>query len=330
MDGKTPETGEKKKSLLIFSCICAVGICVLIAYIVNILTPLDRILDYRVQVKAQEDGALEITYQYRWKVLNDSKEGPLTWVSLGIPNSRCELLGYTGAISGLKNGFYGDGLIKFELDRAYKKGEVAEFGFTIRQEDMLCRNKRDGGLPFYDFMPGWFNEIAVEHYLFVWEDGTYVMETNADRKEGGFYVWEGGLKEGERRHMKVYCDKETFRDANMVEWAPVSDSPGEKKSLDPAAIIFILLCTGYIGYQAAWGKDWYANGRGFWGRGRRPGGHGGHGGCACACAGCACACACAGGGRAGCSKKDFYYTAEEPSLTEGGTHFLRQNMEGLK
>ena len=27
MDGKTPETGEKKKSLLIFSCICAVGIC---------------------------------------------------------------------------------------------------------------------------------------------------------------------------------------------------------------------------------------------------------------------------------------------------------------
>ena len=130
MDGKTPETGEKKKSLLIFSCICAVGICVLIAYIVNILTPLDRILDYRVQVKAQEDGALEITYQYRWKVLNDSKEGPLTWVSLGIPNSRYELLGYTGAISGLKNGFYGDGLIKFELDRAYKKGEVAEFGFT--------------------------------------------------------------------------------------------------------------------------------------------------------------------------------------------------------
>ena len=95
MDGKTPETGKKKNSLLIFSCICAVGICVLIAYIVNILTPLDRILDYRVQVKAQEDGALEITYQYRWKVLNDSKEGPLTWVSLGIPNSRCELLGYT-------------------------------------------------------------------------------------------------------------------------------------------------------------------------------------------------------------------------------------------
>lgn len=42
------------------------------------------------------------------------------------------------------------------------------------------------------------------------------------------------------------------------------------------------------------------------GAGRRSGG-GTHSGCACACASsCACACACAGGGRAGCSVKDFY------------------------
>lgn len=44
--------------------------------------------------------------------------------------------------------------------------------------------------------------------------------------------------------------------------------------------------------------------------GSRGGFHGGGGGhsCACACASCACACACAcaGGGRAGCSNKDFY------------------------
>ena len=32
-------------------------------------------------------------------------------------------------------------------------------------------------------------------------------------------------------------------------------------------------------------------------------GSGGHSSCACACA-----CACAGGGRAGCSRKDFYNT----------------------
>lgn len=42
------------------------------------------------------------------------------------------------------------------------------------------------------------------------------------------------------------------------------------------------------------------------GVGRHDGGSH-HSGCACACASsCACACACAGGGRAGCSAKDFY------------------------
>ena len=43
------------------------------------------------------------------------------------------------------------------------------------------------------------------------------------------------------------------------------------------------------------------------GVGRRDGGNNNHFSCACACASsCACACACAGGGRAGCSVKDFY------------------------
>lgn len=47
------------------------------------------------------------------------------------------------------------------------------------------------------------------------------------------------------------------------------------------------------------------------GVGRNGGDHNGHSGCACvsscACAAsCACACACAGGGRAGCTVKDFY------------------------
>lgn len=40
--------------------------------------------------------------------------------------------------------------------------------------------------------------------------------------------------------------------------------------------------------------------------------------CACAC-GCACACACAGGGRAGCTTKDFYNTDLKLSQLEGST-----------
>ena len=46
------------------------------------------------------------------------------------------------------------------------------------------------------------------------------------------------------------------------------------------------------------------------GGGSRGGGGCAHSSCACACASCACACACAcaGGGRAGCTYKDFYRT----------------------
>lgn len=53
------------------------------------------------------------------------------------------------------------------------------------------------------------------------------------------------------------------------------------------------------------------------GVGRRDSGSSHHTGCACACASsCACACACAGGGRAGCSVKDFYTVKLPPAQKE--------------
>jgi hypothetical protein len=84
------------------------------------------------------------------------------------------------------------------------------------------------------------------------------------------------------------------------------------------------------------GKDNYRGGSGF---------GGGHsviihthtrsGGCvrsSCACASCACACACAGGGRAGCSKKDFYPgpKANAPAHTDDVFPMLFQALENVK
>ena len=139
---------ENRKNLLVFVIIMVIGIGIFTAYIIWGTLPLDKILDYEVVVYPQEDGSLEITYSYRWKVLNDSREGPLTWVSLGIPNSACRLMSYKGAIAGLHSSYYADGLIDFDLDRAYQKGEIAEFSFKIHQGRMLCRNtlilRRDG------------------------------------------------------------------------------------------------------------------------------------------------------------------------------------------
>ena len=95
---------ENRKNLLVFVIIMVIGIGIFTAYIIWGTLPLDKILDYEVVVYPQEDGSLEITYSYRWKVLNDSREGPLTWVSLGIPNSACRLMSYKGAIAGTRDG----------------------------------------------------------------------------------------------------------------------------------------------------------------------------------------------------------------------------------
>ncbi|MFR8340243.1 MAG: hypothetical protein ACLVAW_28180 [Eisenbergiella massiliensis] len=52
---------------------------------------------------------------------------PLTWVSLGIPNSACRLMSYKGALAGLHSGYYADGLIDFDLDRAYQRERLLIF-----------------------------------------------------------------------------------------------------------------------------------------------------------------------------------------------------------
>lgn len=309
--GKKEKMPDSLKNVLIFLCIVAAGGCILAAYLIRGNLPLDRLLEYRITVSPGKDGSLEITYSYQWEVLNDSKEGPLTWVSLGVPNSSCTLLGYEGAIAGLHSAYTGGGLMEFDLDREYGKGEVADFSFTIHQERMLCSNKQDASLPYYDFAPGWFDNMEVEHYRFTWEGSPFITETNADRQEGADYVWEGSLKKGERLWMKLYYEEAAFTDPVLVEGAPASGHSEGESSVDDGMVMIILLFTIIVGYKASWGRGKYAYGKG---RGYYGGYHGRHGGpgsgCACACAGCACACACAGGGRAGCSRKDFYHTEE--------------------
>lgn len=303
---RKPLTAGQKK-WLIFGCVMGVGLLVLIGYVIYARMPLDRLEEYRVQVEVNEDGSMEITYRYRWRVLDDSKEGPLEWVSLGLPNRNCRVTDYGGAIISqkrIRNESSGDILAEFYLNRGYYKGETADFYFTVHQESMLCRNTEKEDRPFYDFTPGWFDEIEVEHYRFEWEDSPGVLECNADRKENGVYVWEGALENGERRELKVYYDLAAFENPELVTWTASSGGVSGGSGADPSMIAFIVLGFGFIGYRIAWGRDEYENGRGYCGvRGYRGGSRGG--GCACACAGCACACACAGGGRAGCSKKEL-------------------------
>ena len=52
--------------------------------------PLDEIERESIWLETRDDGSLDITYEIDWKVLDDTSEGPLEWVKIGIPNEYVE------------------------------------------------------------------------------------------------------------------------------------------------------------------------------------------------------------------------------------------------
>ena len=153
--------------------------------------------------------------------------------------------------------------------------------------------------------------MRVKHYEFTWEQRRNILTHNADRTEDGDLVWEGALKKGESRQMKLTCALEGFRRPELVVWREYRNGvEGDSPIVGAITIVLVfgVLCAVF-GFLGDSDQSHYNGGRGYHGyHGPRSGGGCA---CACACAGCACACACAGGGRAGCSKKDFYHTADK-------------------
>ena len=92
----------KKERIRKALILAAIGLAVLIVYLIIACMPLDEMTDYRVHVTPQDDGSLEITYSYEWKVLNDSKEGPLSWVKLGMANPNYVVKEFGGAAGGIR------------------------------------------------------------------------------------------------------------------------------------------------------------------------------------------------------------------------------------
>ena len=297
--------------------ILLVGAGIIIGVILYNSAPLDEIQLYEVNAQMQPDGTMNNTYHIKWKVLNDSREGPLTWVRIGMPNMNYEVVSnYGAAVSAYNNN---DGYIQITLDEAYYKDQTADFTFTVTQNDMLCISDGGSGTNndyMVDFAPGWFPKIKVDSYKFTLTPALGAVSGNQDSIEGNMLVWSGSLAPNGHREMKVYYPASAFANAVPVAWTPIdysSNTDNGSGSTDIGALIIpiIFIAISLISTITNISRGGYRGGRGFYGGfygGGFRGGMGGFGGgCAgCACAGCACACACAGGGRAGCNTKGFY------------------------
>lgn len=326
---------------------------------------LDYIPDYFVTVDLREDGSADIVYDITWQVIGGDQTDYLSWVKIGLPNAYAEdLTPLTDTISDLQYTGDGGSYAKVVFARRYYSPKVAaqnggesrvRFAFSVHQSHLFSLNS--DGTATFEFTPGWFDDLVVEHMQVRWRSGDGFVADNTS-EEDGYLIWDfGPMGHGQSANIHVtvpVTTAETFDPDAQLTAADYDD--GGMTADEMIGILTVVI--GLLIFAAAliivvgsmtpdWGGGfgsgldpddwfWYTNGvhtihlartapppKGYTrtdppknyhtgGGSSRGGGVGRHNSgcassCACACASsCACACACAGGGRAGCTAKDFY------------------------
>lgn len=316
---------------------------------------LDYIPDYFVTVDLREDGSADIVYDITWQVIGGDQTDYLSWVKIGLPNAYAEdLTPLTDTISDLQYTGDGGSYAKVVFARRYYSPEVAaqnggesrvRFAFSVHQSHLFSLNS--DGTATFEFTPGWFDDLVVEHMQVRWRSGDGFVADNSS-EEDGYLIWDfGPMGHGQSANIHVtvpVTTAETFDPDAQLTAADYDD--GGMTADEMIGILTVVI--GLLIFAAAliiivgsmtpdWGGGfgsgldpddwfWYTNGvhtihvartapppKGYTrtdppknyhtgGGSSRGGGVGRHNsGCASSCA-----CACAGGGRAGCTAKDFY------------------------
>ena len=333
---------------------------------------MDYIPEYLVTVDLWADGSADITYDITWQVIGGDQTDYLSWVKIGLPNAYAEdLTPLTDTISDLQYTEDGGSYAKVVFAHRYYSPDVAaanggesrvRFAFSVHQSHLFTRS--DDGTATFEFTPGWFDDIVVEHLQVRWRSGDGFVADNT-ATDGDYLTWDfGPMNHGQQAdiHVTVPVTTATDFDPNAAltsaDYSDGSDNFDDLVDILIVAgfillvifIIFIILAAQSPEWEGGFGEGldpedwyWYTNGvhtihvartapppKGYTRtdppKNFKPGGGSSRGGgvgrrsgsdhhsgcacvssCACACASsCACACACAGGGRAGCSVKDFY------------------------
>ena len=265
---------------------------------------LDEIEEYTIKIAPRQDGTLDMVYHIKWKVLDDKTEGPLTYVRIGIPNSHVDEI--QSASAHIKDISYynvdGD-YVRIDFMDKYYAGQSVNIDFSIHQSYMYSLNE---DICTYYFTPGWFDEIDVDKLEIFWKSKD-VFESTSYQTDGDYLLWQSSLKAGEKLTIAVKYKTSSFANLDSNRQSSNANDDGGKRTI--IIIIIVVVVIGLIIFLACYFGDNYHSGSGFGGGGSSYV-HVVHSSCAhssCACvSSCACACACAGGGRAGCSKKDFY------------------------
>ena len=160
---------------------------------------LDYIPDYFVTVDLREDGSADIVYDITWQVIDGDQTDYLSWVKIGLPNAYAEdLTPLTDTISDLQYTGDGGSYAKVVFARRYYSPEVAaqnggesrvRFAFSVHQNHLFTLN--DDGTATFEFTPGWFDDLVVEHMQVRWRSGDGFVADNTS-EEDGYLIWDFG------------------------------------------------------------------------------------------------------------------------------------------
>lgn len=273
---------------------------------------LDLIHDYTITIDPRIDGSLDISYHFEWEVLDSTTEGPLTWVKIGIPNANVNGISSSSkCVRTIRYYDTGGDYIRIDFREPYYKGDIVKFDFKIHQSYMYQIN---GNKCDFSFTPGWFNDINVEKLTVLWNAKQVESSNSKKNNSDNYLVWETSLSKGRKYEVKVSYPKSAFNvtESGQATYATKSENTESSSSysLDSIySVITLLIVISVISsiLSIFTGGGYYRHG-GYGYRRHRHRSYSSHrSSCACVSS-CACACACAGGGRAGCSKKDFYGT----------------------
>lgn len=270
---------------------------------------LDQINKYYITVDPRKDGSLDMTYYIEWEVLDSDSEGPLEWVKIGVPNSNIDMVkAISSNIKSIKYYEENGDFIRVDFKKSYYEGEVVSFNFSFHQSYMYDIS---GELAKYEFTPGWFDNIEVGEIMVFWNATDVFSASSKDINSDNYYTWQKSLRKGGKMSVDVSYSRYSmnFDTGKQTSSATkYSSSNGYNSNNTELNAIFVIILIFFI-LSICFSPSRYRRHRGFGYYGRRSSFHSHHSSCASSCAcvsSCACACACAGGGRAGCSKKDFY------------------------
>lgn len=195
----------------------------------------DEIKDYVIDIQPQEDGSAVNSYAIDWCVISNSA-GPLSWITLGMPNENYEILGYSGDIASVisyDQGF--DTMIRINLPQEVNAGECVTFNVQIHQYGLAGLDENTNEIGFY-FTPGWFNDVPIERLHIIWHlpaDETLVKSFNPkpSSQEEGLATWEDSLQPGEKFPVSVIYDAAAF--PNFIP-----DQTGSSSSVNPTVPVY--------------------------------------------------------------------------------------------